>query len=89
MGQWSTFAELETCLFASTVLYLNLLALSAYAGLARRHGDTASGKDGGKVSGRRAPVGRRMSGSAVVVLVLAIGLAAALSLLAWLAWPWA
>jgi hypothetical protein len=89
MNQWSTYVELETCLLACMLLYLNLLALSAYAGLVRGHGAAAArGKDAGGEGvppGGSAgvwPVGR----PAAAAVVLTIGLIAALALAARLVW---
>ncbi|WP_454828481.1 hypothetical protein [Pseudoxanthomonas wuyuanensis] len=90
MGQWPTFAELETCLLACTLLYLNLLAVFAYAGLARRHGGGAAhGEDGGSqgVAGEGTEAARLAGRSSAAAMAFAIGLVAASALAAWLVWP--
>lgn len=83
MDQWPIFAELEICLLACTVLYLNLLALCAYAGLARRHGDDgAHGEEGGEATQRV----RLPGGPLAAAVMFAFGLVAALALMARLIW---
>lgn len=83
MNPSSTFAELETYLLACMVLYLNLLVLWAYGGLARGRRDLAAGRGDRSGDGLGAAQMNRRSAAA---LMFAIGLVAVLALMAPLIW---
>jgi hypothetical protein len=84
MNPWSIFAEMETYLLACMVLYLNLLVLVAYGGLAGGRRGLAVGR--GDARNDRGQGAAQMNRRPAAALMFVIGLAAVLALMAQLIW---